>query len=228
MPTHYTGLDKTSGMLDYFHPVYAYIVAENGHYTLVKPLSAYNSDIFGNLSGDDFFNRTTGYCRDFAYFLTNQKNIVKIKDDDPNYYNYYRPGILNAKMWGSLTYEFHADTGAYYYTFDLGTELTNDIILYGGSTGAMEQMFSFPFSYRRLTISYDSMVRISDWNYTPVSGDSFTYRSSTAIYAGSVADDFPRSNAPFDLLKNYSLSVRMINMLQLTAEIQAIRISIVK
>lgn len=212
VPTHYTGLDKTPGMLDYFHPVYAYIVAENGHYTLVKPLSAYNSDIFGNLSGDDFFNRTTGYCRDFAYFLTDRKNTFKVADDDPDYLNYYRPGELHAKNWGALTYEFHADTGAYYYTFDLGDTLTNDIILYGGSTGAMEQMFSFPFSYRRLTISYDSMIRITDWNYTPVSGDSFTYRKSAAIYAGSVADDFSDSNAPFDLLKNYSLSVRMINM----------------
>ena len=143
VPTHYTGLNKNPGMLDYFHPVYAYLVAENGHYTLVKPLSAYNSDILGNLSGDDFFNRTTGYCRDFAYFLTDQKNVVDIADDDPNYNSYYRPAMLNAKTWGSLTYEFHADTGAYYYTFDLGDSLTNDIILYGGSTGAMEQMFSF-------------------------------------------------------------------------------------
>ena len=212
VPTHYTGLNKNPGMLDYFHPVYAYLVAENGHYTLVKPLSAYNSDILGNLSGDDFFNRTTGYCRDFAYFLTDQKNVVDIADDDPNYNSYYRPAMLNAKTWGSLTYEFHADTGAYYYTFDLGDSLTNDIILYGGSTGAMEQMFSFPFSYRRLTISYDSMVRITDWNYTPVSGDSFTYKKSAAIYAGSVAEDFADNNAAFDLLKNYSLSVRMINM----------------
>lgn len=76
----------------------------------------------------------------------------------------------------------------------------------------MEQMFSFPFSYRRLTISYDSMVRITDWNYTPVSGDSFTYKKPAAIYAGSVAEDFADNNAAFDLLKNYSLSVRMINM----------------
>ena len=212
VPTHYTGLDKTPGMLDYFHPVYAYLVAENGHYTLVKPLSAYNSDIFGNLSGDDFFNRTTGYCRDFAYFLTDQKNVLSIASNDPKYNSYYRPGLLKAKSWGTLTYEFHADTGAYYYTFDLGDELTNDIILYGGSTGAMEQMFNFPFTYRRLTISYDSMVRISDWNYTPVSGDSFTYRKQAAIYASSVADDFPGSNAPYELLQNYELSVRMINM----------------
>ena len=212
VPTHYTGLDKKAGMLDYFHPVYAYLVAENGRYTLVKPLSVYNSDILGNLSGDDFFKRTTGYCRDFAYFLTNQKNILSVEDDDPNYQKYYRPKLLDAKMWGTLSYEFHAASGAYYYTFDLGESLDNDIILYGGSTGAMEQMFNFPFSYRRLTISYDSMVRISDWNYKPISGDSFTYRNSTAIYAGSVADDFTKSNALFDLLKNYSLAVRMVNM----------------
>ena len=218
VPTHYTGLDKTPGMLDYFHPVYAYLVAENGNYTLVKPLSAYNSDILGNLSGDDFFNRTTGYCRDFAYFLTDQKNVVSIKDDDPNYNNYYRPALLNAKSWGTLTYEFHADTGAYYYTFDLGDSLTNDIILYGGSTGAMEQMFSFPFTYRRLTISYDSMVRISDWDYVPVSGDSFTYRKPAAIYAGPTAEDFKNSNAAFDLLQNYGLSIRMINMFFASAD----------
>lgn len=211
VPTHYTGLDKTLGMLDYFHPVYAYLIAENGHYSLVKPLSAYNSDIFGNLSGDDFFNRSTGYCRDFTYFLTNQKNVVSISGDDPKYNSYYRPGLLDAKSWGELTYEFHADTGAYYYTFDLGESLDNDIILYGGSTGAMEQMFNFPFTYRRLTISYDSMIRITDWDYTPIEGDSFTYKKDAAIYAGPI-EDFSDSNAPFDLLRNYNLSIRMINM----------------
>lgn len=212
VPTHYTGLDKKTGILDYFHPVYAYLIAENGHYRLVKPLSAYNSDILGNLSNDDFFKRTTGYCRDFAYFLTKQKNVFSVADDDPNYQKYYRPKYLDAKTWGTLSYEFHADSGAYYYTFDLGDSLDNDIILYGGSTGAMEQMFNFPFSYRRLTISYDSMVRITDWNYKPISGDSFTYRNSAAIYAGSIAEDFANNNEAFDLLKKYSLAIRMINM----------------
>ena len=210
VPTHYTGLDKGQAMLDYFHPVYAYIIAENGHYTLIKPLSAYNSDILGNLSGDDYFNRTTGFARDFTYFLTDKSNTITSEQKEN--YNLYIPSLLKAKSWGNLTYEFHADTGRYYYTFDLGDSLSNDIILFGGSTGAMEQMFNFPFSYRRLTLSYDSMVRITDWDYTPVSGDSFTYRKQMPLYAGYTQADFTENNADFDVMQRYAMSVRMVNM----------------
>lgn len=210
VPTHYTGLDKSGAMLDNFHPVYAYIVAENGHYTLVKPLSAYNSDVLGNLSDNDMINRYTGFSRDFAYFLVDQDKVLT--EEQENDYSIYKPALLGATSWGTLTYEFHADTGNYYYTMDLGETLTNDVVLFGGSTGAMEQMFNFPFSYRRLTISYDSMVRITDWNYEQVSGDSYTYSKQVPLYAGSVGEDFANNNADFDLLQNAQLSVRMINL----------------
>lgn len=210
VPTHYTGLDKSGAMLDNFHPVYAYIVAENGHYTLVKPLSAYNSDVLGNLSDNDMINRYTGFSRDFAYFLVDQSKVLT--EEQENDYSIYKPALLGATSWGTLTYEFHADTGNYYYTMDLGETLTNDVVLFGGSTGAMEQMFNFPFSYRRLTISYDSMVRITDWDYEPIAGDSYTYSKQVPLYAGSVGKDFENSNADFDLLQNAQLSVRMINL----------------
>lgn len=210
VPTHYTGLDKSGAILDNFHPVYAYIVAENGHYTLVKPLSAYNSDVLGNLSDNDMINRYTGFSRDFAYFLVEQNKVLT--EEQENDYSIYKPALLDATSWGTLTYEFHADTGNYYYTMELGETLTNDVVLFGGSTGAMEQMFNFPFSYRRLTISYDSMVRITDWNYEPLTGDSYTYSKQVPLYAGSVGGDFANSNADFDLLQTAQLSVRMINL----------------
>ena len=210
VPTHYAGLDKTPGMLDYFHPVYAYIIAQNGHYTLVKQLSAYNSDILSDLSGDDYFNRTTGYAREFTYFLTNQKNALTSEQEED--YSLYVPKLLDAKTFGSLTYEFFADSGKYYYTLDLGTSLDQDVIFYGGSTGAMEQMFSFPFTYRRLIINYDSIVPVSDIDYTPISGDSYTYKDSTAIYPGYTSNDFKNSNNDYDMLKQISYATKMVNL----------------
>lgn len=210
VPTHYTGLDKSAAMLDSFHPVYSYIVAEGGRYTLVKQLSAYNSDIYGNLAGDDYFNRTTGYARDFTYFLIDADSVLT--EEQANDSSLYVPALLGAREYGTLIYEFHADTGKYYYTFDLGDSLDKDIVLFGGSTGAMEQMFNFPFSYRRLSIGYDSMVRITDWDYTPVEGDSFTYREQAPFYAGYADNDFADSNTVYDMLENYSYAVRMVNI----------------
>ena len=210
VPTHYTGLDKSGAILDSFHPVYSYIVADDGHYTLVKQLSAYNSDILGNLEGDDYFNRTTGYARDFTYFLTDADNVLTAEQAEDN--TLFIPALLDAKEYGTLTYEFHANTGKYYYTFDLGDSLDKDIVLFGGSTGAMEQMFNFPFSYRRLCINYDSMVRVTDWDYTPVEGDSYTYRSEAPYYAGYISNDFADDNTIYNLLQNYSYAVRMVNM----------------
>ena len=210
VPTHYTGLDKEVGILDSFHPVYAYIIANNGHYTLVKQLSAYNSDILANLNGDDYFNRTTGYAREFTYFLTNQNN--SLTSEQAENYTLYVPKLLKAKEFGSLTYEFFADSGKYYYTLDLGTTLDNDVIFFGGSTGAMEQMFSFPFIYRRLIINYDSMVPVSDIDYTPLEGDSYTYRSSSSLYPGYISNDFNNSNNDFDYLKQISYATKMVNL----------------
>ena len=209
VPTHYTELNKGAAMLDSFNPVYSYIVAEDGHYTLVKQLTAYNSDLM-NLEGDDYFNRSTGYARDFTYFLTDADNVVT--EEQMNAEDVYIPELLDAGAFGTLTYEFHADTGRYYYTFDLGTELDKDVILYGGSTGAMEQMFNFPFSYRRLCIGYNSMVRITDWDYTPIQGDAYTYSDSVPFYSGYADVDFADDNTVYYTLQNYAYAVRMVNM----------------
>ncbi len=209
VPTHYTELDKGAAILDFFHPVYSYIVAENGHYKLIKQLTAYNSDLM-NLEGDDYFDRSTGYARDFAYFLINSSNTVS--QEELNSSNVYIPGLLDAGAYGTLTYEFHADSGKYYYTFDLGNELKKDIILYGGSTGAMEQMFNMPFGYRRLCIGYNSMVRITDWDYTPLKGDSYTYSDNVPFYSGYADVDFANDNTIYSTLQNYEYAVRMVNM----------------
>lgn len=209
VPTHYTGLDKTAGILDFFHPVYAYIVASGGHYTLIKPLSAYNSDITGNLSGSDYYNRTTGYAREFTYFLCDQNKVLST--DEANSSDVYVPEILNASTYGTITYEFKASTGLYYYTIDLGTTLDQDVIFYGGSTGSMEQMFSFPFHYRRLCISYDSMVGINSCDYEALEGDSYTYHYEVPFYAGYTQTDFS-DNKIIDIQKNYKSYIEMVNL----------------
>lgn len=75
---------------------------------------------------------TTGYARDFTYFLTDADNVLTAEQAEDN--TLFVPALFDAKEYGTLTYEFHADTGKYYYTFDLGDTLDQDIILFGGST----------------------------------------------------------------------------------------------
>lgn len=210
VPTHFTGLNKAAAMLDAFHPVYSYIVAKGGHYTLIKPMSAYNSDITGNLSGSDYYIRTTGYAREFTYFLCDQDKVLT--EEEANSTDVYVPEILGANTYGTLAYEFKASTGLYYYTIDLGTTLNQDVILYGGSTGAMEQMFSFPYHYRRLTISYDSMIGINSSTYEALDGDSYTYTTEVPFYAGYTTTDFANSNAVKEVLDNYKSYVSMVNL----------------
>lgn len=209
VPTHYTELNKAAAVLDVFHPVYSYILAENGHYTLIKQLSTYNADI-PNLTSSDYVRRQTGYARDFTYFLTEQDNVLT--DEQLEDSTIYVPELLNASSYGTLTYEFHSDTGKYYYSLDIGTSLDKDIILYGGSTGAMEQMFDMPFGYRRLCIDYNSMVKITDCDYKPLEGDSYSYSKQVPFYSGYPENDFATNNTVYDTLKKYAYAVNMVNL----------------
>ena len=196
IPTHYCELDKNPSMLDLFNPVNSYIKASKGRYKLYKPMSAYNND-FPKMSEEHYTLRTTGFARELTYFLADQKDIVT-KEQRQNFEgNNFVPSLLNAEYFQPITFEFNSKTGQYYYIFDLGKTLDKDIILLGGSSGAMESMFSFPLDYRRLVMDYKSMIRLADWPYEELTGDAFTFKETYSMYP-SYNLDFEGNNTDFD------------------------------
>ena len=46
------------------------------------------------------------------------------------------------------------------------------------------------------------MVRITDWDYTPVEGDAYTYSDSVPFYSGYADVDFADDNTVYNTLKN--------------------------
>lgn len=209
--THYANLNKAATMLDSFNPVYSYLYAKNGNYKLIKPMNTYNSDIIGDLSKEDYNHVRTGFSRDFTYFAFDNSIIANEEDVNDNFANIDWAKYFNAQKFGDLTYEFNKNTGIYYYTFDLGNKANVDLILIGASTGAMTEMFNMGPTYKRLVIDYSSMVKLSSVDYTPLSGNSYSYKETQAFYLYTDFDSL-KDNTIYDAEKTYGMSNDLVNI----------------
>ena len=209
--THYSGLNKAATMLDVFNPVYSYLIAKDGHYKLVKQMNAYNSDIIGNLKDQDYIHVKTGYARDICYYTFNNKIVAtdEMVDED-NYSLTDWCSFFKADKFGDLTYEFHADTGKYYYVFDLGDTADVDLLLVGASTGAMTEMFNMGPTYKRLVIDYSSMVKLSEIDYKPLEGDTTSTFDTEAFYFSTDVSSLT-GNTIYNAEMNYDFANRLIN-----------------
>jgi uncharacterized repeat protein (TIGR02543 family) len=209
--THYASLNKAASMLDSFNPVYSYIYAKNGWYKLIKPMNAYNSDIIGDLSIEDYNHVKTGYARDFAYFTFDQSIIASDSQVNEESSTTDWAKFLNAQNFGSLSYEFDCNTGKYYYVFDLGNQINVDLLLVGCSTGAMTEMFNMGPTYKRLVIDYSSMVRVSTIDYTSLTGNCYSYTTTQAFYLYTDFDSL-KDNTIYDAEQNYGMSNDLVNV----------------
>lgn len=209
--THYASLNKSSSMLDAFNPVYSYIYAKNGHYQLIKPMNVYNSDIIGDMTKDDYNHVKTGYSRDFTYFRFDQSIVASDEDVNDNFGNVDWAEFFDAQEFGYLTYEFDKNTGKYYYVFDLGNKPNVDLILIGASTGAMTEMFNMGPTYKRLVIDYSSMIKLSDIDYVPLSGASFSYTTTQAFYLYTDFDSL-KDNTIYDAEETYGMANNLVNV----------------
>lgn len=209
--THYSGLNKAATMLDAFNPVYSYLIASNGHYKLVKQMNAYNSDIIGNLTKQDYIHVKTGYARDICYYTFNNKIVAtdEMVDED-NYSLTDWCSFFQADKFGDLTYEFHADTGKYYYVFDLGDTANVDLLLVGASTGAMTEMFNMGPTYKRLVVDYSSMVKLSEIDYKPLDGDTTSTFDTEAFYFSTDVSSLT-GNTIYNAEMDYDFANRLIN-----------------
>ena len=209
--THYGSLDKSATMLDSFNPVYSYIEAKNGSYKLIKPMNVYNSNIIGDLTKNDYTHVRTGYSRDIAYFKFDQSIAPSNDEIENNYELIDWAKYFNAEEFGSLSYEFDARTGKYYYVFDLGNKANVDLFLIGTSTGAMTEMFNMGPSYKRLIIDYSSMIKLSSIDYSPLEGDSYCYFDEQAYYFYT---DFSslKDNTIYNAEQIYGMSNHLTNV----------------
>lgn len=210
LPSHYTDLKKDFIMLDAFNPVYTYLEVKNGNYILHKPLNTYNND-FPEITPEQYPLRTSGYAREFACMFIDRDKKLPIDVEQNLEGKYFLPEEIGAKGFESITYEFNAKTGKYFYTINLGNTLDKDIVFIGGSAGAMEQMFNMPFDYRRLRLDYDSMVQVIDCDYKPLEGKEFTYKDEVAFYPGSILD-FKDDNTVYDMCMKFRFAIDMTNV----------------
>ncbi|MDR3263198.1 MAG: InlB B-repeat-containing protein [Clostridiales bacterium] len=149
-------------MLETFNPVYAYLVADSGRYTLIKPFAPYVGLVStsGAVDEDDYYRRMAIFYRMLSYY---EEDLVN---------------PLNEGYFKDITYEFNSDTGKCYYTLDLGTDPRKSLVIQGASSGFMEAASGLGMTGKRLTIEYDTMLKLKTIDYTPLTGDSYMYSDS--------------------------------------------------
>ena len=177
--TNYTTALNKGTMIENYNPVYSYIIVEDGHYTLVKPFSPYNGLIGESATGTsaDYYHRGMTFA---TYTLCYE--IEFEKGEDPSVSTKYTP-----TNYVEYSYEYHAETDKFYNIIDLGTDVKKWFILYGAPTGFME-LQSMGSTQSMMHIDYDHIIKLASIDYTPLSGDNYTYNSTLPYYAGAYQD----------------------------------------
>lgn len=175
-----------SEMMSPYDSVYSYIYAEDGHYTLIKPFTPYTGYLGEEFSTDYYYDIGTAMMPAQYYYCLSEDGAISA----------YKP----------TTIEFHADTGRYYFIFDLGTSVKQDILFTFVIGGPMQIIFHMGSSEMGMDIDYNSMIKVSDIGYEPLCGDSFRYEDSFSVVgsAGLTSGDH-------DFLMKYGASVPFIN-----------------
>lgn len=185
---YYTAANAESPMAQY-DPVYAYIKAEGGNYTLIKPFTPYRGLLMSSATGtdDDLYKRATTFCTFwFGYRINIPEGAYDTKINKSDYE--YLPEYYNASDYINLSYEYHADTGKSYTVIDLGNDLSSQYMLLGAPTGWMEMTDSGSATVM-LKLDYAHIIRLNGVDdYTPLSGDSYSYGSEAVYYPGNLSD----------------------------------------
>lgn len=175
-----------SDMMSAYDAVYSYIYAENGHYFLIKPFTPFTGYV-----GEDF---STDYYYDISTAMM------------PAQYYYCIDESGNFSAYKSTEIEFHADTGRYYFIFDLGTDVKQDIAFTFVIGGPMQVTFHMGSSEMILDIDYSTMTKITEVDYSPLSGDFYHYTDSfSAVTTAGL------SISDYEYINSYGTSAPYIN-----------------
>lgn len=162
-----TGTEMIAG----YNPVYSYLYAKDGHYTLIKPFTPYTGLVGSGINYDYYYDV-------LATFIT------------PQYYWELLPSgeSYSAGTYKTVTAEFHADTGRNYYLFDLGDSVQKQLRMNCTVSGIMERFFHSGTMNLNIVIDYEHMISVSDTGYTPLSGDYMQFTDEVKV-AGSEQED---------------------------------------
>lgn len=216
--THFVNENGKSSMMENYNSVYAYVQVDNdGNYTLIKPFTPYSGMVA------DVDNKTLShyYSRDMTFAPTQlyygitvpTENTEKVESD-------YYPDYYNASYYGNYVVEFHADTGKYYQIFDLGKSFKRQFMIKGATTGFMEQAFAFGAYNFIMSIDYEHIVKVSEIDYTPLSGENYTYGEEVAYYTGQLSD-LNSQNLTKSTLNKYGVANEMVNLFYSATNINA-------
>ncbi len=210
--TYMSQLDMSETMMDSFNPVYSYIIAEGGNYTLVKPLYPYFG-ITEYYLGELLEPLAANYYDRMATFMPWQVCYeVDISDFEgqTGVESDYYPETYNAGRYKEYSVEFHAETGNCYSIIDLGDNLQTALVLSGSPTGFMEVAVDLGEMHTLMTIDYEHIVKLTSIDYEPLEGDAFVAEEEIQYYPGDI-DDLNERGKTFDATEEYGLSTRMIN-----------------
>ncbi len=210
--TYMSQLDMSETMMNSFNPVYSYIIAEGGNYTLVKPLYPYfgiTEYYLGELLeplAANYYNRMATFmpwqvC--YEVDISDYEGQAGVESD-------YYPETYNAGKYKEYSVEFHAETGNCYSIIDLGDNLQTALVLSGSPTGFMEVAVDLGEMHTLMTIDYEHIVKLTSIDYEPLEGDAFIAEEEIQYYPGDI-DDLNERGKTFDATEEYGLSTRMIN-----------------
>lgn len=210
--TYMSQLDKSATMMDSFNPVYSYIIAEGGNYTLVKPVYPYfglaeysNGGLLSPLAANYYDRMATFMPWQVCYEadISDYEGVISVESE-------YYPLTYEAGNYKEYSVEFHADTGNCYSVIDLGDNIQTALVLSGSPTGFMELAVNLGNVSTLLTLDYEHIVKLTSIDYTPLEGDAFVSVEQIQFYPGD-SDDLNKRGKTFDATEEYGLSTRMVN-----------------
>ena len=210
--TYMSQLDMSETMMNSFNPVYSYIIAEGGNYTLVKPLYPYfgiTEYYLGELLeplAANYYNRMATFMPWQVCYEVDISDYAGQTGVESDYY----PETYNAGRYKEYSVEFHAETGNCYSIIDLGDNLQTALVLSGSPTGFMEVAVDLGEMHTLMTIDYEHIVKLTSIDYEPLEGDAFVAEEEIQYYPGDI-DDLNERGKTFDATEEYGLSTRMIN-----------------
>ena len=207
--THYLQETGDPTMIETFNPVYSYIYAEDGNYKLVKPFTPY-AGLLG-ISGEaaslyDYYHRLMTFAQPLAFYRFDENAVPeeRISSD-------YFPATYGGKYFGNLSVEFHADTGELYYIFDLGDDYRSPLMVFMAVTGFMEIASAMGSMNMIMTIDFDHILKVNNFQYEFLEGDAYSYSREELYYPGN-ADDLDNNNLSKDIIEGYGISNNFINL----------------
>lgn len=212
--SYYRSENNTVNMGSGFNPVYSYLQAKSGRYTLVKEFTPYlgmlgaSNKLLDPVTAN-YFYRLTSFAPVQLYYDMDASRFGDTVSSD------YYPETYDGTYFGEFAAEFHADTGKYYAIYDYGTDLTREKMIMGGITGYMEAASSMGAANQILSLDYEHIVKLSaeevEKDYTPLgTDDAYSFEETMQYYPGN-KDDLAERNLTYSAIKEYGAGTHLYN-----------------